>query len=132
MTQQTSIDAYYAAKESGLITKRQLEVIEYMAGISGPITQGMITRAYGDTSRSFGPRFGELEARGVIECTGKKLDSWTSRWSKAYALTGSIPTQPAKRKKAKKLTHCPHCGEDLKAKPEHGPIKEGWTHPKPS
>lgn len=112
----TSAESYYAAKASGLINARQLQIIEFMLARQwGGVTQGEVTRHFRDTARSFAPRFKELEEQGIIRCVGTRRDSVTGRRVNEYRLTGGVIQ---KRKKADKVPKvCPRC-EELRAEIE--------------
>jgi hypothetical protein len=90
--QQTSIDSYREAKDNGLITRRGLQIVEYMHAANRPVSQRDIQRAFNDTSSSFHPRFCELERAGAIKCVGEKQDEITSRQVKIYVI-GAAPTK---------------------------------------
>lgn len=102
MTQPTSIESYHKAVESGFISEKQRQVIVYFCDRAGKnVTQGEVSRHFGDTTRSYGTRFKELEDSGVIVCTGTVLDKRTNRNVKCYQLTGVVPDKPVKRNESK-------------------------------
>src|SRR4051794_27905089 len=100
MNERTSIESYRAAHESGLIGKRQLQVLEFVIA-NEPCSQGDVGRHFADASSSFQPRFRELQDAGLIEQRGTKVDPATGREVKAYVSTGKMPTAPVRRKRRK-------------------------------
>jgi len=100
MNERTSIESYREAHASGLIGKRQLEVLGFVIA-NEPCSQGDVSRHFADASSSYQPRFRELEDAGLIEQRGTKHDPATGREVKAYAATGKLPTAPVRRKRRK-------------------------------
>lgn len=94
--------AYAAIKGSGLLGQLQLDVAKVIIE-NGPITQGE-TWSEHFTSRQrhdIGPRFAELEKRGVIEQVGTRACRYTGVDGKTYMATGNLPT-PREKFKTKK------------------------------
>lgn len=109
----TSIEAYRAAQASGLIGRRQMQVVEYMVAKHPVVTsQGEVGRHFNDASSSFQPRFRELEHAGVIEQVCQITDPVTNHKVKAYRLTGEVPKTKVRAKRSQ--ARCPHCGEIVK------------------
>jgi hypothetical protein len=100
MSEQTSVESYRAANSSGLIGKRQMEVLAFVIA-NEPCSQGDVSRHFADASSSYQPRFRELEDAGVIEQRGTKRDPATGREVKAYWSTGNTPAGPVRRKRRK-------------------------------
>ena len=99
MTQDTSIEAFKAAQADGLISKRQMQIVEYMLA-HGATTQREVQVQFNDLRSSFHPRFRELESNGTIVCTGKRVDTDTGRNVKVYQLV-KVPTSKPSRKESK-------------------------------
>lgn len=110
-TRQTSIDCYNQIRAEGLLSKRRLEVYEYLFN-HGPMTMGelfsKIPQSKNVSQASITPRFAELRDFGVIyekcvrECkvTGRTVIEWD--------LTNKLPQKKIKKqqvlsKKEKKL-----------------------------
>jgi hypothetical protein len=95
----TSIEVYKQIKESGLLSKLRFEVYEKIFKY-GPITQGeMWNEHFPKRQRhDVGPRFAELEARGVIECVGERPCNVTGRLAMIWDVTSKLPTEPKKEK----------------------------------
>src|SRR5581483_5834008 len=89
MGERTSIESYREAQRSGLISQRQLQVLEFVIA-NEPCSQGDVSRHFADASSSFQPRFRELEDAGLIEQRGTKRDPATGREVKAYVATGKL------------------------------------------
>jgi len=100
MGERTSIESYREAQRSGLISQRQLQVLEFVIA-NEPCSQGDVSRHFADASSSFQPRFRELEDAGLIEQRGTKRDPATGREVKAYVATGKLPTATMRRKRRK-------------------------------
>lgn len=97
---QTSIDAYHEIKESGLLSKRRMEVYDWLFH-NGPATgnevfQGMVNNKM-ITNANITTRLGELRDMGVayevgvVKCpvTGKSVIQWD--------VTGSLPNKVEKK-----------------------------------
>jgi len=102
MSERTSIESYRAAHESGLIGKRQMQVLEFVIA-NEPCSQGDVGRHFADASSSFQPRFRELQDAGLIEPRGTKVDAATGREVKAYWSTGKLPTARMRRRNRQKV-----------------------------
>jgi hypothetical protein len=112
LSEPTSIDAYREGHASGLIGKRQMQVLEFVMA-NEPCSQGDVGRYFADASSSFQPRFRELEDAGLIEQLGTKVDPATGRQVKAYAATGKMPAAPVRRKRRKLRVVIEPAGNDL-------------------
>src|SRR3954468_1503491 len=112
MSERTSIDSYRAAQASGLIGKRQLEVLAFVMA-NEPCSQGDVGRHFADASSSFQPRFRELQDAGLIEQRGTKVDPATGRTVKAYVATGKQPTATVRRKRRKVTATLEPAGDGL-------------------
>lgn len=97
-TNKTSIEAYRLAMESGLISKRQWQVVEFLSGHPEGVTQSEASRHFSDSCSSYQPRFRELEHSGVIKQMGNRLDPTTKRLGKVYGLN-KVPTEKVKARK---------------------------------
>jgi hypothetical protein len=112
MSEPTSIDSYREAHASGLIGKRQMEVLGFVIA-NEPCSQGDVSRHFADASSSFQPRFRELEDAGLIAADGTKRDWATGREVKAYRATGKLPTAPTRRKRRKVRATLEPAGDGL-------------------
>ena len=112
MTERTSIDSYREAHASGLIGKRQMQVLDFIIA-NQPCSQGDVSRHFADASSSFQPRFRELEDAGLIEQRGMKIDPATGRTVKAYWATDKLPTAPVRRKRRKVRATLEPAGDEL-------------------
>ena len=79
--QTTSIESYHAARDSGLIGRRQWQVLRYIlmeeGNMQDGVSQGDCGRAYQDASSSFQPRFQLIPAAiyGAVG-TGRTVARW--------------------------------------------------------
>lgn len=80
MTRQTSIEAYRAIEESGLLSKRRWEVYRHVWH-HGPLTQNEAARILtpGNVSGTISGRFSELKEMGLLIEVGKKNDPITGK-----------------------------------------------------
>ena len=108
MTRQTSIDAYYKVKESGLLSTLRLKVYKIVCE-HGPMTAGEM-RDYTDKdiphSGVYTTRLSELQRWGVIKEVGKRPCKTTGFTAIVWDITGDMPVKPQKklsRKERKEL-----------------------------
>jgi hypothetical protein len=99
MTQNTSINAYNTIKGNGLLGKLQFEVYDVIVHY-GPITQGETWSVhFQDRQRhDIGPRFAELEKKGVIARIGERACGYTGVDSYIYVATENLPIKLPKAK----------------------------------
>lgn len=97
MTRETSIEAYYKAKELGVISGRRLEVYKILCE-HGPMTAGEIL-GYNDSVHSgvYTTRLSELKAMGAIKEVGKRPCNKTGFTAIVWEITGDMPVKPAKK-----------------------------------
>ena len=102
----TSIQAFCAAKESGFLSDRQDDVVQYMLNFPLPegISQRDVDRFHGDTSSSLHPRFAELEDSGVIKCVGTKADQVSGNKVKSYKLIKAPDAKVRRKQKTVRLS----------------------------
>ena len=100
---QTSIDCYNEIKQTGLLSKRRLEVYEALL-YSAPCTSSEAIRNAKTTFGVFGvsSRFTELRDLGVIYEKGEKKCSITGRNVIEWDLTDRLPVNVKKTIKTKK------------------------------
>jgi hypothetical protein len=100
---QTSIDCYNEIKQTGLLSKRRLEVYEALL-YSAPCTSSEAIRNAKTTFGVFGvsSRFTELRDLGVIYERGEKECSITGRNVIEWDLTDKLPVNIKSSKKTKK------------------------------
>jgi len=96
MIAETSIESYRQCKANGLISARQLEVIEFateaLVTHPGGFSRGDVGRHFNDTNTGHQRRVQELELAGVLTQRGTKVDEITGKPVKIYSLTGHVPT----------------------------------------
>jgi len=103
MVRQTSLDAYNEIKETGLLTKRRLQVYEYIFK-NGPVTAQQIQKALGRpfaNSSCFMSRVTELHQRGVIESVGEVLNYESNKMVTLWDCTKKLPIKLEKPQKHK-------------------------------
>lgn len=112
MTRQTSISAYNAIKENGLLSKRRWEVYDILFRF-GPLTANeafkKIATETGKSSSSFlsvsNARFTELRRNGLLVEAGERSCSITGVRVIEWDVTDKLPVKFEKPKKTK----CKHC-----------------------
>jgi hypothetical protein len=106
MPRATSLAAYRAIQENGLLSKRRFEVYDAIVH-HGPITQGETWKEHflNKQRHDIGPRFAELERRGVIRIVGTRPCRVTGRSAYIYEATDALPIDPPKEE----TEDCPHC-----------------------
>lgn len=104
MTRLTSIQAYNKIVENGLLSKRRLQVFEFIVN-NAPCTQKQAWehfRADHHSGASSGggitSRFVELERLGVIEEVDQLRDPDTGMMNTVYDVTGKMPDQERMKK----------------------------------
>lgn len=110
MTRQTSIDAYNAIKDSGLLSKRRFEVYAVLFE-HGPLTGGELSELLPKKiSRTIGSnvhaRLSELTERGVVMEIGYRICSVSGQRVILWDVTNNLPSKIKKIKKQK----CIRCG----------------------
>lgn len=101
--QQTSIAAYAAAENSGLLGQLQLEVLKVIVE-NGPLTQGETWSEFFLEKRQrhdVCPRFAELVKKGVIANVGTRKCRYTGVEGNIYIATGQVPNKLEKMKTKK-------------------------------
>jgi hypothetical protein len=101
MIRKTSIEAYRAIIESGLLPRRRLEVYQFVYE-HGPTTIRETWKALGPerTTGSYSTRFSELRDQGVIEEIGERFDPVTGMTVILWDVTAELP-KAIERKKTK-------------------------------
>lgn len=95
----TSIKAYHEELESGHITKRQQEVINFWHGYP---KQEFTAKDISMEVPGAWKRLSELERMGVVQVVGTELDTDSNKWVSTYTLTGCKPLhKPVSVKKPK-------------------------------
>jgi len=93
-TRDTSVAVFNQIRENGLLSKRRLQVYQYVFQ-HGPCTAKQATDALTEMSSlrsdSFRPRFAELEKRGVIEVVGETTCEKTGHKVILWDVTSSLP-----------------------------------------
>jgi hypothetical protein len=112
MSERTSIESYREAHASGLIGKRQMEVLGFVIAHQ-PCSQGDVSRHFADASSSYQPRFRELEDAGLIAADGTTTDRVTGREVKVYRATGAVPTRRVQRRRRKVRATLEPAGDGL-------------------
>jgi hypothetical protein len=94
---QTSIDAYNAIKENGLLSDRRFEVYDVLYQ-HGPLTQLQLASIYFPKTqpRNVQPRVSELVALGVVCWVGNTLDTSTHQTNMLWDVTDKLPLVPMK------------------------------------
>ena len=106
MTRDTSIEAYQAIKNSGLLGEIQFTVYDFVHH-NGPVTAKKAIRYFDDNNSSIVPRFAELEDMGLITTDGTELCEETNRPNQLWITTGNLPNKKVKkptRKEKKEAT----------------------------
>jgi hypothetical protein len=114
MTRTTSAIAYHEIRESGLLSKRRLEVYEYLYQ-NGPMIAAEIpiTGAW--------KRLSELKERGVAHEVGEKKNALTGHLSVLWDVNEALPSEPPKKEKtARGLTHLNSVWRPIEEAPKHG------------
>lgn len=107
MTRDTSIDAYHAIQENGLLGRRQWQIYDVLYR-HGPLTYaGVCNFLQGEmmihiSPHGLGSRFSELREMGVIKEIGQEPDPVTKMTVLVYDVTSGIPEKKNKWKKSKK------------------------------
>jgi hypothetical protein len=98
MNQPTSARSYRGEEENLGLTVRRKEVMEYIA-THPHCTQNEAERDLGSgaSQRSYGSRFVDLVAMGMIRQSGTKLDPVTGRFCLTYERTGRSVPLPLER-----------------------------------
>ena len=89
---QTSIDCYHEIKNSGLLSKRRLQALEYIMKIA-PCTASELQESmpYNDGGRDCMKRISELATRGVVYEKGVRECRVTGRHVIEWDMTGNLP-----------------------------------------
>lgn len=100
--QSTSVAAYAAAENSGLLGKLQLQVLKIVTE-HGPITQGEAWSEHAPDRQRHDvcPRFAELVKKGVITHVGTRKCRYTGVEGNLYIATGAVPKKLEKMKTKK-------------------------------
>lgn len=103
MTRETSIEAYYAIRDSGLLSRRRFEIYEILA-LHGPLTAN---QAFQHLERNRAGKFRfdsntrarltELREFGVITEIGTQKCSVSGMNTILWEITGRLPVKPAKK-----------------------------------
>ena len=91
---QTSIQAFYKVKESGILSKLRLKVYEIVC-YHGPLTANEM-RKYADSEANsgvFSTRLSELQRMGAVETVGKRPCNTTGHVALVWDITGDMPTK---------------------------------------
>jgi len=100
----TSLDAYNELLAEGLITERGKEVLRFIwlnqdqDGYGGMATRADIEMHFRDTTSSYGPRLGELEAKGLVYVAGTKQSVKTGRMVQGWRVTNEYDADEVKSK----------------------------------
>lgn len=96
----TSIAAYNAIRDNGLLSHRRMQVYEYIYR-NGPCTTKAVTDYLTAKSNlrsdSFRPRFAELEKMGVLKTIGETTCKQTGRYVLLWDVTSELPKPLEKR-----------------------------------
>lgn len=108
MTRRTSIEAYNAIKENGLLGQIQWRVYQYVF-YHGPCTAKSAWQAISPEKGSgvILTRFSELERMGAVETIGKTIDPHSKMPVLLWDVTDRIPVKQKKRKSTK--VRCSYC-----------------------
>jgi hypothetical protein len=99
MTRQTSIEAYNAIKENGLLGNLQFQVYDAIYNYGPSTQQEICVSRFPDTqARNIMPRFAELARMGVISCVGTRPCQITKRECMVWEITGNLPVKQEKKK----------------------------------
>ncbi len=107
MVRETSIAAFNAIKENGLLSKRRFQVYDFVFH-NGPVTARQVTKALlrqGENSGNFATRLSELRTAGVVREVGKVLDPETGMSVLSWDVTAKLPVKFDKPVEHK----CPTC-----------------------
>jgi hypothetical protein len=102
-TRDTSIEAYHAIRDNGLLSKRRFQVYDELYH-NGPLTANEVVRKYQRTNpnikdASINGRFSELERIGVIRDTGEvRVDEISGHNCILWDVTSNLPVKPEKKK----------------------------------
>lgn len=98
MTRETSIQAYYKVKESGLLSTVRLKVYEILC-YHGPMTAMELAQHTGHKGNSgvYTTRLSELERMGAITTIGERPCSTTGHTALVWEITHRMPTKHPKR-----------------------------------
>jgi len=116
MTRQTSIDCYHEIKESGLLSKRRLQALEYLMRIA-PCTASELQKSmpYHDGGRDCMKRISELAKRKVVYEKGIRTCTVTGRQVTEWDLTDNLPKdiKPATNRKKERASNALNALRDL-------------------
>ena len=97
----TSLQAYTAIKEGGLLSQLRFEVYEKIVE-HGPMTANEMWGFYFKESRqahSISPRFSELESMGVLYQLMERKCRYTGNNAIVWDVTDNLPSKPVKAPK---------------------------------
>ena len=102
----TGSEAYFKAKQTGLLSKLRLEVYAVFCD-KGQLTAGELIQTAKEggfrvsNSGTLATRISELVRFGVLYQSGQKKCSVTGYSACVYAVTGNLPVKPPKQKSLK-------------------------------
>lgn len=118
MVRETSLEAYNYIKESGILSKRRMEVYEYLFH-NGPATAQQVYRALSNMANpsSYLGRLCELRRMGAVQELDKVICKYTGRNVILWDVTKDKPVVPPKEKSLKKryqelLQYCQRLEEE--------------------
>lgn len=111
MVRDTSIAAYHAIKERGLLSERRFQVYEiFVEANPRPLTGSQVSRLWhdryqgSDTSEVVRSRITELAERGLLEEDGTVFDDRTEMMVIAWRVVDRLPAEVERREsKAQKV-----------------------------